>query len=986
MPAARATDLSVSPRSRLVHRADAVARGGTLLLPAGPAAAQDLVPAIDPEMLLGHTLTGMIALGVLAVTLVALVAFAIRTALLRRTVARRTAEVDASRAELSDALERLRAAETWYRAVLECAPVGLMVVDTTGRIRLANRTAESLFGYAPNTLAGQSVELLVPREIRGTHYRNIAAAFRDPIPRMLTGSRGVLAERQDGLVFPVDIGLNPIPSCEGPVREMAVSVADISDHRRMEREIADQLAFREVLFDAVPLPIFYKDRDGRFLGINVAYEKLFGHRRADLIGRALPELRNLGSVYSPEMIAEFHASDVALANMPRADMHMVKSEIQRPLLDGTMLDLLLWTVTFYKADGTPGGMIGVFADITQQKEAARAAARAREEAEAAAAAKSMFLANMSHEIRTPMNAVIGLAHLALQGDLPARERDYVGKIHSAGASLLGIINDILDFSKIEAGRMELEAIPFTLTDVLASLSLLIAPRATEKELEFLIAVAPDVPDALVGDPLRLGQVLINIVSNAVKFTDAGEVCLSVEVAEQSATGVTLAFAVRDTGIGLTPEQIAQLFQPFSQADGSTTRRFGGTGLGLSIAHHLVERQGGTIGVESTPGKGSIFRFTLRCGLSAPRAPHAGLALDGVPVLIVDDNATARTLMEEALSRFGCPVTTAADSARGLAALTAAEATGKPIALAFVDWKMPGQSGLAFLRAARSEHPGTRIVLVTGFGRDAVRQEAERIGIDGFLQKPVTDATLLSLLADLFEPDSAGAAVSREAPDGPLVPGARVLVAEGDPINQQIVMALLAAARITAETAATGREVLARLSDLAAPPVDLVLMGGQMPDMDGLMATRLLRAEPHLARLPVIALTAHAFPEERARMLAGGMTGYLSKPIDPEAFYRLLRTHLAAPVSESPPADAPPDPAPATAAALPPPQLAAIIATLLPLLADSDSEALDLADRERMALSAWLGDRAGAFWRALAAYDFEAATHILAPVTGEAPPA
>ncbi len=1056
--------------------------------PAGAVEEQAAAPILG-----GHPAPTELGLVILAVIALSLAIFVVWTIALRRTVARRTREIDASRAELADALARLRTTETWYRAVLECAPVGLMVVDTTGRIVLANRTADSLFGHETGSLTGRSVATLVPENVRPDHGRNILAAFDNPVPRMLTGSRGVFGQRRDGTVFPADIGLNPIPPVSGPVTEMAVSVADISDHRAMERAIADQLAFQETLFETVPLPVFLKDEAGRFLAVNRAYETTFGHRRADLIGHTLPELAHIVRAYTPQMLAAFHASDVALANTPRSAMHMVQTEIQRPRAGGPSADFLLWTVPFYRADGTPGGMIGVFADISPQKESARAAARAREAAESAAAAKSMFLANMSHEIRTPMNAVIGLAHLALRTDLTLRQRDYVEKIHQAGLSLLGIINDILDFSKIEAGRLELETIPFTLSDVIANLSTLIAPRASDKGLELLLAVDPDVPDALIGDPLRLGQILSNLASNAVKFTDQGEVCLSVSVRARTDDRVDLAFSVRDTGIGMSADEIARLFQPFSQADGSTTRRYGGTGLGLSIAHHLVERLGGDISVTSAPGRGSTFAFTIPCGLGTQRARRAlPPRLANMPVLVVDDNENARLLLATALSRLGCRVTTAAGGAEALSALTTAAGRGHPVRLLLADWQMPGLNGIALARAVTAADgiPRPKTVIVTGFGRDDAQADAADSGIDGLLLKPVTDSALMDLLAELF----GSADIRPDAPSGdaalapPHFSGARVLVVEDNEINRQIAVELLASAGLRVECAANGRVAVDRLRDRTAPRIDLVLMDVQMPEMDGLTATRLIRAEPGLADLPVIALTAHALTEERARGQVAGMTEHLSKPVDPAALFRVLREHLAPFAGPAEGTDAAGDQAgpdgggtspeetatrhktrlwhflaaeadsagrialllagdragaaqlaggireraaalgatalaqaaadvedgiragggiealaPALSAlaralarigeaggsAVPPARpedalparTAAVFARLTALLAASDGEALDVAEAERDLLARLLGADAPAFERALATYDFEAATLMLASAGG-----
>ena len=568
-------------------------------------------------------------------------------------------------------------------------------------------------------------------------------------------------------------------------------------------------------------------------------------------------------------------------------------EFPNKMKDGTLYWNRASISPVFDDNGTIINYVGVQEDITEQKLLESELDKARIAAEDASKAKSEFLANMSHEIRTPMNAVIGLTHLALQTELTVKQSDYIEKIKISAGALLRIINDILDFSKIEAGKLSIEEAGFDLDDVLRDVSLLILTKTTEYKLEYLISKKTDIPVKLIGDAVRLGQVITNLCSNAVKFTKEGEIVLKVEVEEDLQDFVVLRFSVKDSGIGMSKKQSSLLFKPFTQGDSSTTRKYGGTGLGLSISKQLVNMMGGEISVKSTEGKGSIFSFTAKFGINKEEKKSVfeyPVDVNNLRVLIVDDNKTSLEILQEYLEAMSFRVTTADSGPEGLNEFNTAKET-HPYDIVIVDWFMPEMSGIETAEILKSENKDKSspvVIMVTAYGSEEGLKENEKAFFDGFLVKPVTQSTLFDSImialgkAPVFNkkiPNSKDLLSNSYS----ALKGRRVLLVEDNEINQQVAKELLEKIGLIVELAWNGKEAI----ELASKKTfDIILMDIQMPEMDGYKATEIIRKKEE-NRVPILAMTANAMEGDVKVSLDYGMDDHISKPIEPDELYKKL---------------------------------------------------------------------------------------------------
>ncbi|WP_254053760.1 PAS domain S-box protein [Singulisphaera sp. GP187] len=708
--------------------------------------------------------------------------------------------------------------------------------------------------------------------------------------------------RYDGEYRHMLVRAVPVLAKEGRVREWIGVHTDVDTEKRAEAALREAEERVRLLLESSGEGIYGIDMNGHCTVINRAAAAMLGYPVEDVLGQNLHALIHHsypdGSPY-PEKDCLIYRS-FRIGEACRVDDEVLWRR------DGTAFPVEYSAYPLRGGDGEIEGAVVNFTDITERKEGERELVRAKEAAQAATQAKSEFLANMSHEIRTPLNGIVGMTELALDTELTSDQQEYLAMVKLSADHLLTVINDILDFSKIEAGKLDLDIIDFHLRDALDDTLATLAMRAHKKGLELADHVAADVPEVLVGDPHRLCQVVVNLIGNAIKFTERGEAVLRVEVQSRTEQGVSIHFTVSDTGIGIPPEQQQKLFKAFSQADTSTTRKYGGTGLGLAISARLVQLMGGEIWLESQAGQGSTFHFTLPFGLArgpvARSTPAEPEQVHGLPVLIVDDNATNRRILEEMLTNWGMKPTAVAGGREAIVALAQARETGVPFALVLLDALMPGMDGFSLAERIKqdAELMGSTLMMLSSANRREDAARCQELGVATYLMKPIRESSLLDAImttlgaATSDGPHEVPAAASSTATATATSDGSRrtwkrrlrLLLAEDNVVNQRLAMALLNKQGHQVVVVSNGRDALAALN---GPRFDAVLMDVQMPEMDGFEATAAIRAREAGTNVhtTIIAMTAHALKGDRERCLEAGMDAYVAKPLRLEDLLAVL---------------------------------------------------------------------------------------------------
>ena len=778
------------------------------------------------------------------------------------------AEREARRAE-----EELRASRELLESVVEYNRAALFMKDRDGVFLLVNRRWEEITGYPRSKAIGKTVLDIVPAPLAHSYIESDERVFRtgESEEAEITGPDGriylsVKFVSRDG---------------EGNAIALCGLLTDITERKRLEQTLADNEArFRNMLEDC-PAGVGIFTLESETLFCNRKLAELLNQPQSDIIHCRF--LNFWGSIDDHEQARAFVCQ--------RGELRDRETELRRA--DGGSIWVLL-SARIIEYEGRQC-ILAWFYDITERRAAESAMRDAKELAEEATRTKSEFLANMSHEIRTPMNAIIGMGHLMQKTEMTVRQRDYLNKIQQSCQHLLGVINEILDFSKIEAGKLTIERTEFELHGVLETVSNLISDKVAAKGLELRFNVDDQAPVVLLGDPLRIGQILVNYANNAVKFTERGKIEISVRTIEQTDKDVLLHMAVSDTGIGLSPEQQARLFESFQQADTSTTRRYGGTGLGLAICKRLADLMGGSVGVQSTRGEGSTFWFRVRLGKGeARRRVYEGaIEFEGRNVLVVDDNSNSREELSDLLTTMNFRVFQASSGAAALQEIADAERRGEAFEIVFLDWRMPIMGGIETAKRiqALGLRPPPRLVMCTAYSRSDVIDAAEEAGFDELLIKPVTASAMFDAAMRVLHTDqppgeirrNIDPAVSKHA-ELENIQGARILLVEDNELNQEVAQVILSDEGFRVDIAADGEQALAMVDKTN---YDLVLMDMHMPVMDGVTATRILRKNPRFASLPIIAMTANVMEADKKLCLDAGMNDHVAKPIEPEELWTAL---------------------------------------------------------------------------------------------------
>ncbi len=763
--------------------------------------------------------------------------------------------------------------------ILDTAPVGVSI-HAGGKVRFANPCATRMLDLAVDD---ESSRMLVHPEDQEKilHQLKVKGTVNNMEIRMYSPQK---AER--------DILVTYLTTHFDDEAGILGWMIDITERKHADRAIRQANREQNAIFDSATLGIAFIKND-TVVRANQRLESLFAWDTGTMVGQS-PQIwwgnngpDNASPESDPYQDIERGAIHNSTRKFRRKDGSMFWCRIS-----GSAIDVNDW----HK------GTVWMFDDVTVERNALQMVRQSKEIAEDATRMKSNFLANMSHEIRTPMNAIIGMTHLALKTELTPKQKNYIEKADAAARNLLGIINDILDFSRIEAGKMHFEEMPFDLDEVLENLADICTAKAQDKGLELLFDIGPDVPTSLIGDPLRLGQVVLNLVGNAIKFTQTGEITLGIHMAsgklpanpDASSNTVCLRFDITDTGIGLTQEEQNKLFSAFSQADTSTTRKYGGAGLGLSICKRLVELMHGQIGVKSAPGLGSTFHFTAHFGRQEHQRPALlqDQASDNLRILVVDDNARAREIMLAMLASQKFAASAAGSGTQAILALKEAHDAGQPYGLVLIDWIMPGLDGLATISEIRAEpvlHDLPAFMMVTAHNQDELLEQAQGIKINGLLQKPVNPSALLDTILSVLGKElfSYGRKQRRRVANYDAeahLQGVRLLLVEDNPVNQELALEILQQGGMRIDVASNGAQAL---DMLLYNTYDGILMDCQMPIMDGFEATRKIRAQARFAKLPILAMTANAMSSDRDDCLAAGMNDHIGKPIDVDQLFATL---------------------------------------------------------------------------------------------------
>lgn len=803
--------------------------------------------------------------------------------------------------------EALLTAEALQRAIFNSANFSSIATDAKGVIQIFNVGAERMLGYT----AAEVVNKITPAEISDPQEvierakalsAELGTAITPGFDALVFKARRGIEDiyeltyiRKDGSRFPAEVSVTALHDDQGIIIGYLLIGTDNTlrmhaeeEQMKLDQDLRDQQFYTRSLIESNIDALMTTDARGIISDVNKQMEALTGCTRDELIGAPFK------NYFTDPARAEAGIKQV-LAEGKITDYELIALS-----WDGKQTMVSYNASTFYDRDRKLQGVFAAARDVTERNRLTVELENAKLLAEKASSSKSDFLSNMSHEIRTPMNSIIGMSHLALKTELTPRQRDYLKKIQGSGQYLLRIINDILDFSKIEAGKVTVEQTGFDLEKELESVANLIAPKTAAKGLELVFDIGRDVPNELIGDSLRLGQILINYADNAVKFTESGEIDVVIRVSEQSDKDVLLYCAVRDTGIGITPEQCEQLFQSFQQADTSTTRKYGGTGLGLVISKKLAELMHGEVGVDSDFGKGSTFWFTALLGKETSTKPQRLLRSDmhGLRVLVVDDNENARAVLKNLLDGMGLVVDEAASGPAAIDAVERTEAQGQSYDIVFLDWQMPGMSGAETLGQLRARpfDDLPHLVMVTAHGDEEVIKEAEESGLEDVIIKPVGASVLFDCVTSVL----GGRSSARRAmvDDTSLaekclvaIKGARILLVEDNELNQEVASELLRDGGFIVDLARNGEIAVRKVKEAA---FDVVLMDMQMPVMDGVTATREIRKLPQFAELPIVAMTANAMDGDRQRCLDAGMNDHIPKPVEPDDLWKVLLKWVKSP--------------------------------------------------------------------------------------------